>query len=183
MALFPPPPVLHMLDSWRVSKNSHRLTTLEDMSLAIVLQSETLFSCSAELTYVGRPSGDGSDFKDLSSRRNPGTLCSCGLSSLISNGDNGYFSVVLLGGHHGTSNEGTKHGPSVCLWQAFGADDGETVKPGSREGSQTHTWFLPQCCFPQLSPMPQASHLYQVLVPRPGFCRLASPQPNTSSWF
>lgn len=73
-------------------------------------------------------------------------LVASGLSLVI--GDNGYFSVVLLGGYHGTSNEGTKHGPSVCLWQAFGADDGETVKPGSREDSQTHTWLLPQCCFP-----------------------------------
>lgn len=36
-----------MLDSWRVSKNSHRfnqLTTFEDMSLVIVLQSETLIA-------------------------------------------------------------------------------------------------------------------------------------------
>lgn len=67
-----------MLDSWRASKNSHWLTTFEDRPLVIVLPSETLNhqASGGELTYVGIPGGARSDFKDLSSRRSPGFLCS-----------------------------------------------------------------------------------------------------------
>lgn len=81
------------------------------MSLVIVLQSETLFASRAELTMSGGQVETEVTLKTGALVVALAPFCSCGFRSLISNGDNGYFSVVLLGGYHGTSNEGTNTVP------------------------------------------------------------------------
>lgn len=140
--------VLYTLGSWRASENSHQFSILEDLSLATVLQSETLV---ARPTVVSSPVLGGQVEQEVTLMTwalDIARAISCGLGPLISNGDNGHISVLLAEGHHRAGNEGTKYNPTVWFWEAFGADDEQTLKPESRQDSQAHMCLLPPWCFP-----------------------------------
>lgn len=114
------------------------------MSLVIVLQSTTLI---ARRAVVILPT--------LGYQVEQEVMKTCaldvalGLMLIIGNEDNGYFSVLLLGGYHRASHEGTKLSPSVWSWKVVGSDDGETLKQkGGKTLRFTCDSFLPWMVIP-----------------------------------